>query len=267
MEWTDIVIPAAIFAGLGLIFGAALAIASRIFAVHEDERVGKITEALPGANCGGCGFSGCAAYAEAIVKGEAAPGLCLACSAEGARTISEVMGVPVVENKPMRAQVMCSGKSGVAHKKYHYVGATDCVAAERLGGGDKCCPNGCIGLGTCAAACPYDAIAVVHGLAVVDAGKCRGCGVCVSNCPKHIIRMIPAAATHWVACLSVENGKKTREQCDAGCISCRLCEKACEHDAIKVDNFVAAIRYDKCVGCGACADKCPRHIIHFVTRS
>ncbi|MBR0443143.1 MAG: RnfABCDGE type electron transport complex subunit B [Clostridia bacterium] len=266
MQWTDILIPAAIFAGLGLLFGAALAIASRIFAVKEDERVAQITEALPGANCGGCGFSGCAAYAEAIVKGEVPLNACLAGGERAARVISEVMGVPVVANEPMRAQVMCSGKAGVAHKKYHYVGAVDCVAAERMGGGDKCCPNGCIGLGSCAAACPYDAITVKDGLAVVSAEKCRGCGVCVSNCPKHIIHMIPASATHWVACLSVENGKKTRKQCDAGCISCRLCEKACEYDAIHVDNFVAAIRYDKCVGCGRCADKCPRHIIHFVQK-
>lgn len=266
MEWIDIIVPAAIFAGLGLLFGAALAIASRIFAVKEDERVTKITEALPGANCGGCGYSGCAALAEAIVKGEAPPNACMAGGERAARAISEALGIPVVANKPMRAQVMCSGRGGIAKKKYHYVGATDCVAAERIGGGDKCCPNGCIGLGSCAAACPYDAIRVEDGLAAVDAERCRGCGVCVSNCPKHIIHMIPAEATHWVACLSVENGKRTREQCDAGCISCKLCEKACEHGAIKVDNFVASIRYDACVGCGACADKCPRHIIHFVKK-
>lgn len=263
MDWMKILTPAAIFAGLGLLFGLALAVASRAFAVKEDARVGKITEALPGANCGGCGFSGCAALADAIVKGEAPPNACTVCDAAAVETIGEIMGVPVVAKEPMRAQVMCSGKGGVARQKYQYVGANDCAAAERLSGGDKLCPNGCIGLGSCAAFCPYDAIVVEDHLARVDANKCRGCGVCVNHCPKHIIRMIPAKATHWVACLSVENGKRTREQCDAGCISCKLCEKACEHGAIKVDNFVASIRYDLCVGCGACADKCPRGIIRF----
>lgn len=262
MDWKDIVIPALVFAGLGLLLGAALAIASRIFAVREDERIGKIAEILPGANCGGCGYSGCEALARAIVRGEAAPHSCAVGGNEVARKIGAVMGVEVGDTVRMRAQVMCSGAHGTANLKYQYVGAQDCWAAAKLGGGDKMCPSGCIGLGSCAAACPFGAIQVRNGLAEIDRDGCRGCGVCLTHCPQHIIRLIPYDARYWVACQSVENGKNTRQQCQAGCISCHLCEKNCPSGAIHVDNFVASIQQGLCTGCGRCAEKCPRHIIH-----
>ena len=261
MQIQDVLIPVAIFAGLGLLFGAILAIAAKVFEVKVDERVPKIIECLPGANCGGCGYSGCAALAEAIVKGEAKPNACTVGGNEAAQKIGAIMGVEVAETVRMRAQVMCSGTSEFAKKKYIYAGAADCVSASKLGGGDKLCPNGCIGLGTCAAACPFDAIHVENGVAVVDYKKCEGCGTCVYACPKNIIKLIPYNSRHWVGCMSVEKGAMTRKQCDVGCISCKMCEKACEYDAIKVTDFVAAINYDKCVGCGKCVEKCPRHII------
>ena len=266
MDWNNVLTAAILFASLGVAFGVVLAVASRVFAVKEDGRIARITEALPGANCGACGYSGCAAYAAAIVNGEASPDRCMAGGQRAAEVIGEVMGVPVVAAAPMRAQVMCSGNRSAAHYKYRYVGAQDCVAAARMGGGDKCCPNGCVGLGTCAAACPYGAIEVKDGLACVKSELCRGCGACVSSCPKNIIRMIPQEATHWVGCLSVESGKITRSQCDVGCISCRICEKNCPVGAISVSDFVARIDYEKCIGCGKCAEKCPRHIIHFTEK-
>lgn len=258
---TEILITVLVFAGLGALFGVGLAIASKIFAVKTDERIPMIADQLPGANCGGCGFSGCMALAESIARGDAMPEACTVCSAEDARAIGNIMGIEVGEKKRMRAQVMCSGHGGAAKKKYEYSGARDCIAAERLGGGDKLCPNGCIGLGTCVSACPMGAISVVDGVAQVDYKKCEGCGVCVSACPKHIIKLIPFDAAHWVGCMSVENGAKTRKQCDSGCISCRLCEKGCEYGAIKVNDYVASIDYEKCVNCGKCVEKCPRHII------
>ena len=54
---------------MGAVFGAVLAIASKVFAVKVDERLPKLVEALPGANCGGCGFAGCQAYAQAVLDG------------------------------------------------------------------------------------------------------------------------------------------------------------------------------------------------------
>lgn len=261
MDIIDVLIPVGAFAGLGLLFGIVLAVASKIFAVKVDERVPQIIECLPGANCGGCGFSGCAALAEAIVKGEAKPNACTVGGNETAEKIGEIMGVKVEKTERMRAQVMCSGAGDFSKKKYIYEGAQDCISAARLGGGDKLCPNGCIGLGTCVASCKLDAITVVDGVAVVDYRKCIGCGTCVQSCPKHIIKLIPYNSEHWVGCMSVETGAKTRKQCDVGCISCKMCEKVCEAGAIKVNDFVASIDYKKCTGCGKCAEKCPRKII------
>ena len=220
---TSILIPVAIFIGLGVLTGALLAAASRIFAVEKNETAEKVLECLPGANCGGCGFSGCSALAEAIAKGEAKVNSCPVGGAEVAGKVAAIMGVEAAPTVRMRAQVMCSGTREYAKKKYVYEGVDDCIAASRIGGGDKLCKNGCIGLGTCVKACPFEAISVSEGVAAVDYSKCRGCGVCVSACPKNIIRLIPFDARHWVGCMSVDDGKNTRKVCDVGCISCKLC--------------------------------------------
>lgn len=256
-----ILIPVGIFAGLGLLFGLVLAIASRVFAVRQDERIPLVLDCLPGANCGGCGYSGCSALAEAIVAGDAKPTLCSVGGSECARAIGAIMGIEVGETVRMRAQVMCSGTAEYAKKKYAYAGAQDCIAAARMGGGDKLCPNGCIGLGTCAARCPFGAIEIVDGVAAVNYRKCTGCGVCVASCPKQIISLIPFDSRHWVGCKSVDKGAVTRQYCEVGCISCKLCEKICDAGAITVNDYVAAIDYTKCTGCDKCVEKCPRGII------
>lgn len=256
-----LIIPVMVFIGLGAIMGVMLAIASKAFAVKTDPRVEDITNLLPGANCGGCGFAGCAAFAEAVVKGEANPSKCSASDEDRVEKMCAVMGVTMSDRVRMRAQVMCTGTSENAKKKYMYHGFNDCISAVTLGGGDKLCPNGCIGLGTCVRSCAFDAITVVDGVAAVDYHKCRGCGVCVDSCPKKIIDLVPFDARHWVACKSVENAKATRKYCEMGCISCRLCEKNCASDAIHVDDNVASIIYDKCTDCGVCVGKCPRKII------
>ena len=256
-----ILLPVLIFIGLGLLMGALLALASKLFAVKKDEKAEAIKECLPGANCGGCGYSGCDAYAAAVSAGDAPVNKCSVGGAEAASKIAQIMGVDAGEQVRMRAQVMCSGTGEYAKKKYIYEGMDDCVAASKIGGGDKMCKNGCIGLGTCVRACPFDAIVVEDGVAAVDYSKCKGCGICVSACPKGIIKLIPFDAKHWVGCMSVDDGKNTRKVCDVGCISCKICQKNCPAGAINVDNFVASIDYDKCTGCDICTDKCPRHII------
>jgi len=256
-----IILPVIVFIALGIATGTLLAVATKVFAVKKNEVAERINECLPGANCGGCGFSGCAALAEAISNGEADVTRCSVGGAEVAAQIAEIMGVEAAPAVRMRAQVMCSGTHEYARKKYVYEGVDDCVAAEKIGGGDKLCKNGCIGLGTCVKSCPFDAISVEEGVAVVDYTKCRGCGVCSNVCPKGIIKLIPFDAKHWVGCMSDDTGKVTRQVCDVGCISCKICEKNCPTNAITVDNGNANIDYTKCTGCNICVDKCPRHII------
>ncbi len=260
---TNVLYALVFFALLGGLFGFLLALAAKAFAVKVDPRVEKVLEILPGANCGGCGYAGCNALAEAIVKGEAKTNACSALGDENISKIAEIVGAKAEKSKRMRAQVMCSGTFNKAKKKYIYNGAHDCNAAVKLGGGDKICPNGCVGLGSCVKACAFGAISVVDGVAVVDDRLCVGCGQCQNACPKHIIKLIPFDAPYVVACMSVDKGAVTRSYCDSGCIACKICEKNCPAGAITVNEFVASIDYDKCTGCGICAEKCPRKIIDY----
>lgn len=259
---SDVVLALIILASTGLVLGLALAFAAKIFAVKRDARIDEIKALLPGANCGGCGFAGCDAYATAVVEGRAKPSLCKASDKETIDRIASIAGVQTDNSYVrMRAQVMCIGVDGCSKPKYEYEGIADCHAVERMGGGTKICPNGCIGLGSCTQACKFDAISVLDGVAVIDNEKCTGCGMCTQACPKHIIKLIPYDSYCWVSCMSVDNGKITKSYCDAGCISCRICEKNCPSGAIKVNDFVASIDQNLCEKCGKCVDKCPRHII------
>ncbi|MDD4772259.1 MAG: RnfABCDGE type electron transport complex subunit B [Eubacteriales bacterium] len=261
MDIFNIILAFLLFAVIGAVVGFLLAIASKVFEIKTDERIEAVKEALPGVNCGGCGYAGCEALAEAIVSGEAKANACVAGGTATAAAVSDIMGVETESAIRLRAQVMCSGTNEYSKKKYIYAGAQDCLSAVRMGGGDKLCPNGCIGKGSCVFACQFDAIKVEDGVAVVDYELCTGCGACVAACPKYIIKLIPFDSAHWVGCMSVDKGAQTRKYCDVGCISCRLCEKNCPSGAIKVTDFVAAIDYSKCIACDKCVEVCPRKII------
>ena len=258
---TSVITAFAVFVALGALIGLMLAFASKKFYVKTDERIPKVLECLPGANCGGCGYAGCAALAEKIVNGEAKASACSAGGDETAEKIAEILGITAEKADRMRAQVMCSGTAECTAKRANYSGISDCRAAAALGGGDRTCRSGCLGLGTCAAACPFDAITVKDGSAVVDYIKCRGCGVCVDTCPKKIIKLIPYGAYHWIGCSSVSVGKETRDDCEVGCIGCGICAKNCPESAISVTSHHATIDYSKCTNCGICVSKCPRKII------
>ena len=250
------------FLALGLGLGLILACADKIFAAEPDERIELITDALPSANCGGCGFAGCEALAEAIVKGEAKTNSCPVGGSETCEAISEIMGEsPALKSIRYRAQVMCSGTNDFARQKYEYDGILDCIAANRLAGGSKACLNGCLGLGTCVKNCKFDAIKIINGVAAVDYEKCTACGACAAACPKMIIKLIPFDATHWVGCMSCDIGSVTRKNCTVGCIACKLCEKKCPTQAIKISDFNATIDYEKCTSCGDCEKGCPRRVI------
>ena len=248
---------------LGAIFGGLLAFAAKIFHVDEDERIGQVRECLAGANCGGCGYAGCDAYAAAVVAGEAPPNKCGPGGAKTAAAVAAIMGLDAVPEVKYVAYVPCSGSCGTAKDFFEYEGPKDCVAAMRFGNkGPKACQFSCIGFGTCVKACQFDAMHIVNGVAVVDREKCTSCMACAAACPKQIIQKVPYEQRVLVGCRSNDKGAQTRKLCDAGCIGCMKCQRECPHEAIKVVNNVAVIDYDKCTGCGHCAEVCPRQIIH-----
>ena len=252
--------------GTGLIFGAILAFASFVFKIDEDERIGLITAELPGANCGACGYAGCGAYASAVVEGIAPVNLCSVGKSMVAEKIALIMDCESEEIEPMVAHIMCSGNCNSAKDKFEYQGIPDCVSAYKIAGGAKSCPGGCLGLGSCAAVCPFDAIYIEDGIAKIDMEKCVACGKCTEKCPKKIIRLIPKSAVYIVDCSSHTNGASTIKNCTSGCIGCKLCEKNCPSGAIKVTDNLASIDYSLCTECGVCAEKCPKKIIHITNR-
>lgn len=259
---TGILLAAAIVGGTGLLLGLFLGAADKAFKVEVDEREERVRAELPGNNCGGCGYAGCDALAKAIVNGEAEVGACPVGGDPVAKKIAGIMGKEAGEGQHMVAFVKCAGTCGKTHENYDYYGAKDC---EMLGfvpsGGPKSCNYGCLGYGTCVKACPFDAIHVVDGIAVVDREKCKACGKCVSRCPKHLIELVPYEMEHLVQCSSKDKGKDTMKACQAGCIGCKKCEKECPVDAITVTDNVASIDYSKCANCGVCALQCPKNII------
>ncbi len=250
----------AVLGALGAVFGAILAIASKIFAVEVDERLPLLKDALPGANCGGCGFAGCQAYAQAVLDGKAQIGACAAGGADAAKKMSEIMGIEAVEVERKVAMVKCRGQHHM--DKGIYKGIRDCRSAMLItANGPSSCPTSCLGFGTCVSVCKFDAIKVENGVARVNPDKCTGCMQCVEVCPRHVIIPVTSEADIIIACSNKERGAYTRQYCSVGCIGCHLCEKQCEQEAIHVIHNLATIDYTKCVSCGRCAAVCPRHLI------
>lgn len=257
-----IIFTVAILGGLGLVFGLILAAASRVFAVEEDPRKELLEEILPGANCGACGFAGCSAYADALIAGTTVVGACPVGGVEAAQKMASVMGVTNIGAGVRQvAMVRCSG-NGSEHIRYNYEGIQSCLAASRLpAGGPLACRYGCLGYGSCAAVCDFDAISVSNGAATVDTDKCVGCLKCISACPRSLITVVPYGSEVILQCSSHDKGVFTRSVCEDGCIGCGLCARACPNGAITVEDNLATIDYYKCTSCGVCIKTCPQKLI------
>lgn len=255
---TTIVIAVVAMLILGLAFGIGLAIASRAFAVDEDERVEEVLDALPGANCGACGYGGCRAYAEAVVEGEDVD-LCTAGGPEVTEAVAEIMGVETESRTEMRAVVHCKGGTDNCGMRADYDGEEDCRAADITGGGPKACPWGCLGFGSCAEACPFDAITMNdQRLPVIDPEKCTACGICVGVCPRDLISLLNKEYTMYLGCSSRDSGKTVKDVCDVGCITCGMCERKDPNEAVKMENGLPELDYEKADGdFSVAADVCP----------
>ena len=256
-----IVYAIAVLGVLAIVFGLILAVAAKVFEVEVDPRLPEIQACLAGANCGGCGYPGCAGCAEAILAGKAPVNACAPAGAEGAAKIAAIMGMEAPSGERKVAFVRCNG--GVhANKRYEYRGVHDCIGATKVAAGPLDCSFGCFGLGSCVSACQFGAMTIgPNGSAVVDPEKCTDCGACMKACPRKLIVEVPASAKVHVACANLDKGKAAMSVCSSSCIGCGLCQKECRKDAIHVENGVAVIDYAKCVGCKLCTKVCPRDAI------
>ena len=223
----NLLIAAGVTACAGLVLGLLVGLAAKLFGVKTDPRIEAVLGALPGVNCGGCGYAGCADFAKALVTNGEDPAKCPVSSAEQRKNVAEALGIPMTEHERKVAVVYCSGSFSRARRNAEYNGVLDCrSAAIAGGGGGKACRFGCLGFGSCAKTCPFHAIEMQDGLAVVHPELCRGCGKCLSVCPRKLIRLVPASATVHVYCNSLDRPQQKRKLCSTPCISCRKCVKA-----------------------------------------
>jgi len=258
----EILIPASIIGGMGLIFGTGLAFASKKFAVKVDERVVLVRDALPGANCGACGQTGCDAFAESLVEGTSKINGCPVGGELLVTNLAKIMGMEAETLEAKTARVMCRGNTQISKSKFAYLGIQDCTAAAALYGGPLACTYGCVGLGNCERACPFGAITVENGLARVNESLCTACEKCISACPKHIIDMVPRHVEYAVNCSSLDKGNIVRKNCQVGCIGCGKCSKVCPEGAIKLNGTLAKIDTELCKNCGECIKVCPTNAIN-----
>lgn len=262
MSVTGILTATLVVGAVGLFIGLFLGFAGIKFKVEVDKKEEAVLAVLPGNNCGGCGYAGCSGLAAAIAKGEAPVNACPVGGEAVGNKVAKIMGVEAGEGGRKVAFVKCQGTCGRTKSDYEYFGVEDCAMLAFVpGGGPKSCNYGCLGFGSCVQACPFDAIHIVDGVAVVDREACKACGKCVAACPKHLIELIPYEAKHMVACSSKDKGPVAMKACDTACIGCGLCVKVCPAGAVTVTDFHAHIDQEKCTGCGACKEKCPKKAI------
>jgi Na+-translocating ferredoxin:NAD+ oxidoreductase RNF subunit RnfB len=243
---------------IGFILGAGLAFASKRFAIKVNPLVEKVLEVLPGANCGGCGYAGCAVYAEVLVNNGIEATLCAPGGPDVVLKLSKLLDREAKTSVRKVAYLLCAGTKEKARNKYVYDGLKDCQTAVLLSGGPKACEFGCIGFGTCVEACKFDALHMSEGgLPVVDRKKCTACGACVKACPEKLFTLLPDMMTIYLACSSHDNGKAVKDVCSVGCIGCGLCIKITEGSMIQMVDNLPSIDYDLSPNLILAHYKCP----------
>lgn len=264
----DLILVAVISLGaIGLISAIVLFVASKKFAVYEDPRIGEVAEVLPQANCGGCGYPGCAGFAEACVKAGSLEGkLCPVGGQPVMARVAAILGLEAASAEPKVAVVRCNGSCEHRPRTTRYDGVSSCAVANATYGGETDCTFGCLGCGDCVDACQFDAIHMnpETGLPEVDENACTACGACVKACPRRIIELRPKGKNNrrvYVSCVNKDKGAQTRKACSVGCIGCGKCVKVCPFEAITLENNLAYIDPAKCKLCRKCEAECPQGAI------
>ena len=258
-------------ASLGFVAAAVLAIASKFFHVDEDPRVGAVIDALPGANCGGCGYAGCEGYAIAVVNvPSVAANLCVAGSAEISIAVGELTGKVVTEAEPLISFCRCDKVAGQVQKRYTYQGMPSCAAAATLAQGADVCPHSCLGFGDCVVTCPFEALYIENNIVKVRENLCTGCDMCTHACPRGTLKLIPRRARVMITCSTKDKMRAVMDVCKVGCIQCGKCIKTCPAGAISTVGGRIDIDQMKCLAYGpdcaeACVAACPRFILRSST--
>lgn len=255
---------------LGLVLAVILFLVAKKFKVEEDPRIDEVEKAMPGANCGGCGFAGCRAFAESCVKaGNLDRNFCPVGGNEVMKNVAGILGYEVKEQAPMVAVVKCNGTCSNRPRINKYDGVQSCKVKAALYSGDTACSFGCLGCGDCVEACAFGALVMdpATGLPVVDESKCTACGACVKACPKGVMELRnkgPRGMRVYVECVNKDKGVAAKKACAAACIGCGICAKTCTHDAVTVEANLAYIDFNKCKLCRECEAVCPTGAIHGV---
>ena len=260
INWGRFGIVLALMFGVAAVFGVLILLIAKFFHVEQDGRIGEIVKLLPGANCGGCGQAGCEGFAKALVEGSAKLDDCKPTKNEVKTEIAVILGQAFSGSEETVAVAACIGGDN-CKDKFVYQGYNTCAAQAMLHNGKKACLSGCMGTGSCAKVCPSEAITLSNGVVSIDGRHCVSCGLCIEECPKKIIKRIPKSAKIYVACVNPGKAKEVSNACSKGCIACGICERACPTGAMRLVGNVPVIDYQKCDGCGACVEKCPRKVI------
>jgi Na+-translocating ferredoxin:NAD+ oxidoreductase subunit B len=254
----EIVLSVLVVGGIALILGVILGIVSKLFQTRKNKLLSDLTETLPGVNCGACGFSSCEGYAKWLAEGGRDTGKCPVGGNEVSDELAGILNIPARSVEALVAHVMCKGTTHNTSKRYEYRGSLGCTAAHSLFSGPNSCTYGCMGYGDCVEVCPYGAIDIVDGIAVINDFKCKACELCVAVCPKKLIFMVPKHNNNFkVECRNKWPGAQTRKHCSVGCIGCQRCVKVCPSNAITMDGPLAVIDPYLCISCGKCYEVCP----------
>ena len=264
-----IVLITALFAlVLAFILGFALGFFKDFFKVEQDPLTGQIRAALPGANCGACGFPGCDGYAAAVANKSAGINKCTVGGQSVAEKLSALAG-GVADVAPVVAVLACQGIREKSKFKADYKGVKSCRAAKISVGSVKGCTWGCQGFGDCVQVCQFGALSIgKDGIVHVDTDRCTGCKLCMAECPQHILQAVRRdlkGARTICSNLNVNRAMVARN-CKAGCIKCELCVKKCPEQCIKMVNGIPVVDYSKCTSCNTCVEVCPPKVMKLLER-